>query len=634
MFKLQSIRTKLLVTIICSTLLSVLIVGAMAIYNSLSVTGESAERELIATSESNAKDLNETMACVETGVNSLAAAVIGDLSDLERLKTDPEYVIGEEGSAGFMAKNCANSVEGTMSYYVKFNPDISAPTAGVLGTRNATSGPFTEITPTDITLYEKTDMAHVGWYFIPINNHRPTWLNPYHNANLNVYMISYVVPLFANDGTEIGIAGMDIDFTIIQKKISEAKIFETGFAMLTDNNNNIIASREADYPKALKEIDVALDSFVGDKKPQGIREFTYKGESYVAGYSVLKNGMKYIMVVPTSELNAKSRNLLFMIGLGMIITLILSGIYAGWFSSSITKPLVDMEYKAKRMADGDLTVAINVESEDEIGRLAIAFNDMSKHLVELVRQIAQVADQVASGAQNISASGNQLADGAAAQAASVEELSTSIAEINTQLASTAGNADEANRLTASARAMADKGNNQMDEMLVAIDDIGISSKSISNIIKVINEIAFQTNILALNAAVEAARAGQYGKGFAVVAEEVRNLASRCAKAAQETTDIIEGSMSNVETGTRLAKTTATALRDITDGVDKVAELVSDIAIASDKQSTALEMLNQGILQVSNVVQNNSSTAEESASASNELSSQAGMLRNTIKKFKF
>ena len=249
MFRLQSIRTKLLATIICSTLLSVLIVGAMAIYNSLSVTGDSAERELMATSESNAKDLNETMACVETGVNSLAAAVIGDLSDLERLKTDPGYVIGEEGSAGFMAKNCANSVEGTMSYYVKFNPDISAPTAGVLGTRNATSGPFTEITPTDITLYEKTDMAHVGWYFIPINNHRPTWLNPYHNANLNVYMISYVVPLFASDGTEIGIAGMDIDFTIIQKKISEAKIFETGFAMLTDNNNNIIASREADYPK-------------------------------------------------------------------------------------------------------------------------------------------------------------------------------------------------------------------------------------------------------------------------------------------------------------------------------------------------------------------------------------------------
>jgi len=634
MFKLQSIRMKLLITIVCCTLLSVMVVGAMAIVNSLSVTGDSAERELMATSESNAKDINETMACVETGVNSLAAAVIGDLTDLERLSTDSYYVISEETSAGFMAKNCANSVEGTMSYYVKFNPDISVPTAGVLGTRDTTSGPFKEITPTDITLYEKTDIAHVGWYYIPINNHKPTWMNPYHNANLNVYMISYVVPLFASDGTEIGIAGMDIDFNIIQRKIADAKIFESGFAMLADSNNNIIASKQPEHPQSLKEMDSALDSFVSNKKQQEICEFSYNGESYVAGYSVLKNGMKYIMVVPKSELNAKSRNLLLIICLGMLVSLALSGIYAGWFSNRITSPLVEMEYKARKMADGDLTMEMEVDSEDEIGRVAEAFNAMTRHLNELVRHIAEVSDQVASGASNISASGNQLADGAAAQASSVEELSSSISEINSQLAMTANNADEANRLTASARSMADKGNDQMHEMLVAIDDIGASSKSISNIIKVINEIAFQTNILALNAAVEAARAGQHGKGFAVVAEEVRNLASRCAKAAQETTDIIEGSLGNVEAGTKLAKTTANALKDIKNGVDKVAALVDDIATASEKQSAALKMLNQGILQVSNVVQNNSSTAEESATASAELSSQAETLKNTIRKFKF
>lgn len=633
MFRLQSIRMKLLFTIVCCTLLSVFIVGAMALYNSLRVTEESAARELMATTENYAKELNETMACVETGVNSLAAAVIGDLSDLERLSTDSGYVIGEEDSAGFMAKNCANSVEGTMSYYVKFNPDISAPTAGVLGTRNTTSGPFQAITPTDITLYEKTDVAHVGWYYIPINNHRPTWMNPYHNANLNVYMISYVVPLFASDGTEIGIAGMDIDFTIIQKKIAEARVFDSGFAMLTDSKNNIIASKEPDHPQNLQEIDPVLNNLAGDKV-QGIGEFKYRGEDYVVSCSTLKNGMKYFMAVPQSELYSTSRTLMRMICLGMLISLILSGIYAVWFSGRLTGPLVDMEYNANRMAQGDLTVEMDVESEDEIGRVATAFNDMGNHLVGLVRQIAQVSEQVASGARNISSSGNQLADGAAAQAASVEELSTSIAEINSQLASTAGNADEANRLTAEARTMAEKGNAQMDDMLVAIDDIGASSKSISNIIKVINEIAFQTNILALNAAVEAARAGQHGKGFAVVAEEVRNLASRCAKAAQETTDIIEGSLSNVETGTRLAKSTAVALRDIKDGVDKVAALVSDIATASEKQSTALELLNQGILQVSNVVQNNSSTAEESASASRELSNQAETLKNTIQKFRF
>ncbi|MBP3232549.1 MAG: methyl-accepting chemotaxis protein [Anaerovibrio sp.] len=631
---LHSIRTKLLATIFFCTVLSVIIVGAMAIYNSLSVTGESAERELIATSESNAKDLNETMACVETGVNSLAAGVIGDLTDLERLNSDSYYVIREEAAAGDMAKNCADSVEGTMSYYVKFNPEISAPTAGVLGTRSSTSGPFKEITPTDITLYPKTDLAHVGWYYIPINNHRPTWMNPYYNANLDVHMISYVVPLFASDGTEIGIAGMDIDFNIIQKKISEAGIFDTGYAILTDTDNNIIASKHSEHPATLREMATALDSFVGEKNQRRVCEFSYNGEPYVAGCSVLKNGMKYIMVVPKTELNAKSRNLMLMICLGMVISLILSIIVAGWFSRHITRPLVDMESNARKMAAGDLTTEMNVTSDDEIGKLAMAFNYMAKHIHELVFQIAQVSEQVASGARNISDSGNQLADGAATQAASVEQLSASIAEINNQLAMTAGNADEANRLTVDAKSMADKGNLQMNDMLVAIDDIGISSKSISNIIKVINEIAFQTNILALNAAVEAARAGQHGKGFAVVADEVRNLASRCAKAAQETTDIIEGSMANVDAGTRLARETANALKDIKDGVEKVAALVSDIAAASEKQSTALEMLNQGISQVSNVVQNNSATAEESAASSEELSSQAEMLKNTIRKFKF
>ena len=631
---LHSIRTKLLATIFFCTVLSVIIVGAMAIYNSLSVTGESAERELIATSESNAKDLNETMACVETGVNSLAAGVIGDLTDLERLNSDSYYVIREEAAAGDMAKNCADSVEGTMSYYVKFNPEISAPTAGVLGTRSSTSGPFKEITPTDITLYPKTDLAHVGWYYIPINNHRPTWMNPYYNANLDVHMISYVVPLFASDGTEIGIAGMDIDFNIIQKKISEAGIFDTGYAILTDTDNNIIASKHSEHPATLREMATALDSFVGEKNQRRVCEFSYNGEPYVAGCSVLKNGMKYIMVVPKTELNAKSRNLMLMICLGMVISLILSILVAGWFSRHITRPLVDMESNARKMAAGDLTTEMNVTSDDEIGKLAMAFNYMAKHIHELVFQIAQVSEQVASGARNISDSGNQLADGAATQAASVEELSASISEINNQLAMTAGNADEANRLTVAAKSMADKGNLQMNDMLVAIDDIGISSRSISNIIKVINEIAFQTNILALNAAVEAARAGQHGKGFAVVADEVRNLASRCAKAAQETTDIIEGSMANVDAGTRLARETANALKDIKDGVEKVAALVSDIAAASEKQSTALEMLNQGISQVSNVVQNNSATAEESAAASEELSSQAEMLKNTIRKFKF
>jgi methyl-accepting chemotaxis protein len=222
-----------------------------------------------------------------------------------------------------------------------------------------------------------------------------------------------------------------------------------------------------------------------------------------------------------------------------------------------------------------------------------------------------------------------LSQGATEQASSIEELSASIEEVSAQTKENAQNASKANELADLAKDYAINGNEQMKRMLKAMDDINESSSNINKIIKVIDDIAFQTNILALNAAVEAARAGQHGKGFAVVAEEVRTLAGRSANAAKETTALIEDSIKKSEEGTRIAKDTAEALEKIFEEVKTVSDLVSCINNASDEQAAAIAQINQGIMQVSQVVQENSATSEESAAASEELASQAEALKEIV-----
>lgn len=303
------------------------------------------------------------------------------------------------------------------------------------------------------------------------------------------------------------------------------------------------------------------------------------------------------------------------------------------FSRDLSRRMKELGVAAGRIADGDLATEVETSTGDELGDAAASFEIMRQRVHESISEINSAADQVAAGAKNVSDASLSLSQGATEQAASVEELSASITEIASQTANNADNADKANALTIKTREQAEIGNADMNEMLQAMEDINDSSANISKIIKVIDEIAFQTNILALNAAVEAARAGQHGKGFAVVAEEVRNLAARSAKAAKETTDMIEGSINKVNVGRDIANKTAQALNAIVTDVADVADIVGSIAKASNEQKLALDQINQGVQQVSTVVQSNSATSEEAAAASQQLSAQADRMKETVRKFK-
>ncbi len=286
----------------------------------------------------------------------------------------------------------------------------------------------------------------------------------------------------------------------------------------------------------------------------------------------------------------------------------------------------------EHVARGDMTVNIISEYKgdftklkDSINKSVVAFNDV-------LTEIDTAATQVASGSRQVSDSSQTISQGATEQAAEIDQLTSTITEIAAQAGQNAQNANNANELVKAAKTDASIGNSQMEKMQNAMDEIKTASESISKIIKVIDDIAFQTNILALNAAVEAARAGMHGKGFAVVADEVRNLAARSAQAAKETTELIENSISIVESGTKIADQTADALQSIVNGVDKAAELVAQIAVASNEQVIGITQINNSIDGMMRVVQTNSATSEETAAASEELSSQAEMLRDMVSGF--
>jgi methyl-accepting chemotaxis protein len=283
-----------------------------------------------------------------------------------------------------------------------------------------------------------------------------------------------------------------------------------------------------------------------------------------------------------------------------------------------------------RISDGDLTIEHKAMSEDDV--ISTAIIKMIDSLNSMFRDINQASEQVTLGAGQISDASQHLAEGSTEQAATVEELSASIQDISEKTKQNAESADEASHMSVAVKQNAEKGADQMSQMTDAVSEINQASQDISKVIKVIDDIAFQTNILALNAAVEAARAGEAGKGFAVVADEVRNLASKSAAAAKETGVLIENSMKKAELGSTIAAETAESLAEIVEGINKSTDLIAEIAESSKQQSMAISQINDGIMQVSEVVQKNSATAEECAASAEELNAQSAVLTENVAKF--
>lgn len=528
------------------------------------------------------------------------------------------------------------------------------------------------------------------FYQGPLTTGKPYITDPYYytvgGQQLLIYSIA--IPILEN-GTSVGVVGADINMQDLINAMNAGSILDDGY-LYTLSPTGLVATH-SNPDLLLQHYDTTWMSGYSAEVENAIAT----GESfYLTAYSDVTNthmqflgsgvmigdtGRYWVIcgVVPEKTVSASSTQLIWMviaIGVGLIVIV---GATIFLIVRNRLKQLPNLSASANAMALGDISASEldidrdpNTKNEialvgqafermasgiseqaDVVSKIAlgdysmdipirsdkdvmnIALNEMLDRNNVMISEIREAATQVSSASAQIAAGAQGLASGSTQQAASIEEFSATVNQIQAQSIANTDLADQTLADTNEAGRLMEESIGYMGQLNAAMGEIGTSSQEISKVIKVIDDIAFQTNILALNAAVEAARAGQHGKGFAVVADEVRNLASKSAGAAKETSALIDQSSENVERGTKLAEKTSESLNRVGTISASNAENMRAMSEASKEQSSSINEVNEGINQISQVVQSNSATAEQSAAASEEMSAQSDMLTKNVAQFK-
>ena len=522
----------------------------------------------------------------------------------------------------------------------------------------------------------------VWWSQLISAGGKPIVSAAYEDVNGGI-VVTVVVPV-NNNGKTVAAIGADISLEDMVQMISQIKIGESGFVVLTDVDNQIIY--HPDSSLIMSNISdtnydqIVKDSFTGKTDLLNAEYMRGKEKFHGTAYTMGATGWHVMGTMPDKEFMAEVNSIARTILIGLVITAILLGGGIAVSVGRMVKPIKKLQNVAEHLSEGELDVDVDTSGTDEIGdlgrslskiverlktyiayidevstiltqmgqknlvftlqydyvgefnKLKVAMNDIQAALSKALFTIADSAEQVDAGSSNMSAGAQALAQGATEQASTVQELAATTQELSANASREASKAGETSKGISTIGSKVVECNEHMEDMVFAMNNISTQSDEIAKIVKAVEDIAFQTNILALNAAVEAARAGEAGKGFAVVADEVRNLAGKSSEAAKNITNMIQDTLTVIEAGSEIANLAASSMNEVSDHIGEAVSAVDLIAETYQEEVYQLKQIADGIDQVSSVVQTNSATAEESAATAEELSGQVSLMKKLVDSF--
>ncbi len=652
---MKSIKTKIIVTVILCSLVSTFICGAISIVNSVSTSYEDSQQEMQLKCVSQSDELDTMMQNVSQSVEMVYSIAVAKLEHAASFRTSRDYVDTYTKQMLPILMQSAQNTKGALTAYIRYNPEFTEPTSGLFLTRNNSDSEFESVTPTDFSMYDPSDVEHVGWYYIPVQNGKETWMEPYLNSNIGVYMISYVIPIEV-DGESIGIIGMDIDFSEFTNTIDSLSIFDSGYGFLANDSGEVMYHKDLEIGSNLADADSGLQAVVdalgNEQTEETAVSYTYQGKDKVMYYKTLENGMKFVLTAPKTELQEKSRQLAKQIFGGAAFAMILTIIIGTVLGFTITKPITQIDGIVKQTAEFEF--ASNPANQhlykrkDETGRMAISLHNMRKNLRQMVANIRHVytdlkntTEQLSDTTKRVREMSSVNTDTTQELAAAMEETAATMETVNTTVSDIKERAtdieryskegressvevkERAGQLKLKTQAASEKTVQMYENVQQKTEAAMEQAKAVEKInqfTQAILEISSQTNLLALNASIEAARAGEAGKGFAVVAGEIGTLATQTSTTVGSINEIIDEVNQAVANMTGCLKESTdfleqTVLKDYEDFMGVADQYTKDATVFDDDMSAISGQINtllSSIVEIADAMQGVSSTVSEAA----------------------